>query len=239
MTSSRTVGSRAATGAGRVIAAAVSVVARARPADKPMHPRGQVLTGRLRLLGGADTGAGLLDEAGEAEVLVRFSRSVGLPAPWPDVNGLAVRLPAPSARRQHADVLMSSTGRGRLTRYFLRPTLRARGPFVGTLIPYRSPSGPVHLGAQQVDARTWHLVWAHPASSTWTPYAVLTLSEEPGRDLAMSFDAVAEGPAGLEVPDWHRRLRGPSYAVARRLRGVDATHDATQDATQDAAQDAT
>jgi hypothetical protein len=224
-------GSRVATSTGRVIAAAVSGLGRVRPADKPMHPRGEVLSARLTRHGGAGTGAAFLDEPGEADVLVRFSRSVGLPAPWPDVDGLAIRVPTPDADREHADVLMSTTGQGRLTRYLLAPTLRERGSFLCTLLPYRSPSGPLHLGARAVDADTWHLVWAHPRSASWTPYAVLALSAEPGRDLAMSFDAVAAGPPGLGVYGWHQRLRGPSYAAARRLRGADTTYETTFEPT--------
>lgn len=215
----------AVTGVGRVIAAVVAAVGRLRPADKPMHPRGLVLGARLTRTGGATTGSVFLDEAGADEVLVRFSRSLGTPAPWPDVNGLAIRVPTPDGPREHADVLLSTTGRGRLTRYLLVPTRRDRGPFLGTLVPYRSATGAIHLGARPVDEHTWDLVWARPRSSRWTSYGVLALATDPGRDLAMSFDAVAGGPPGLRVPEWHRRLRGPSYAAARRGRGADTTYD--------------
>jgi hypothetical protein len=213
-------GDRLATALGRVLATLVSVLDRVRPADKPMHPRGVVLTARLRRHGGAGTGAAHLDDAGDDAVLVRFSRSLGLPAPWPDVDGLALRVPTPGGVRAHADVLMSTTGRGRLSRYALLPTTRPRSAFLSTLVPYRSPTGLVHLAARAVDEHTWELGWARPRSPVWTAYAVLRLDDEPGRDLALSFDAVVAGPPGLVVPAWHRRVRGPSYAVARRRRGV-------------------
>ncbi len=211
--------------AGRVVAAVVSGLARARRADKPMHPRGQVTTARLTRLGGAGTGAGFLDQPGDDEVVVRFSRSLGLPAPMPDVNGLAIRVLTPGGPREHADVLLSGTGRGRVSRYVLRPSFRDRGGFLGTLVPYASPTGPLHLGVRQVDARTWELLWSRPSWATWRTYGVLVLGDRPARDLALSFDAVVCAPPGLAVPEWHRRLRGPSYAAARRLRGAATTYE--------------
>lgn len=213
-------------GAGHVLAGAVTLLTR-RPADKPMHPRGEVLTARLRRTGapGEPTGAAFLDEAGDDEVLVRFSRSVGLPAPWPDVNGLAVRVPTADAAAPHADVLLSGTGHGRLTRYLLAPSRRDRGRFLGTLVPYGSPVGAVHLGARALDDTTWELAWAR-AGSGWTRFATLELDDAPGRDLAISFDAVTVAPPGLEVYGWYRRLRGPSYAAARRARGTTSPYDA-------------
>lgn len=191
-----------------------------------MHPRGTVLAARLTRLAGGDSGAGYLDGSGqdaehdEHDVLVRFSRSLGWGAPLPDVNGLAVRVPRPGdAEHPYADVLMSTTGRGRWSRYSLVPTLHERGPFLGTLLPHRSPTGPVHLGAQAVGATTWELSWARPRE-TWRPYARLELDDVPGIDLALTFDAVRIGPPGLEVYGWHRAVRGPSYAAARRSRGL-------------------
>lgn len=217
-------GEAAARGAGRAIATVVAGLARVRSVDKPMHPRGEVLRARLRVAGGTTTGIGLFDEPAEHDVLVRFSRSIGLPAPWPDVDGLALRVPTPGASHPHADVLMSTTGQGRVGRFLLLPTLGERSGFLSTLLPYRSPRGPVLLGARAISSSTWDLVWARPGSS-WLTWGTLGLTDEPGRDLDLSFDAVGAGLPGLDVYDWHRRLRGPSYATARRLRGTVSPHD--------------
>lgn len=224
---------RVSAGTGRVVGGAVALLSRVRRVDKPMHPRGYVAPAALRRQGGHGgaaerSGAAFLDEAGEDDVLVRVSRSIGLPAPWPDVNGIAIRVPSPDAPGGTADVLLSSTGDGRLTKYLLAPTLRETGGFCGTLLPYGSPTGPVHLGARQRDALTWELSWsrAWAAGSAWTPFATLELdptavAAREDRDLA--FDAVRAAPPGLEVLGWHRRLRAPSYAAARRSRGDLAT----------------
>jgi hypothetical protein len=48
-----------------------------------------------------------LDDPGTDVGIVRFSRAAGLPAPVPDVLGLALRLGA--AGRQH-DLLLATTG---------------------------------------------------------------------------------------------------------------------------------
>ncbi len=206
----------ATSGAGAAVAGAIGLLARVRRVDKPMHPRGEVLLARLHRVGGATTGAAFIDEPGDDEVLVRFSRSIGLPAPWPDVNGLALRVPAPGAPGGHADLLMSGTGSGRWLRYVLAPSLRERG-FVGTLLRYGTPTGPVHLAARPLDDVTWELAFARPGAG-WTAFGRLELGSMPARDLDLSFDATAGGPDGLTVPEWHRRLRGPAYAAARRVR---------------------
>lgn len=221
---------RVSAGTGRVVGGAVALLSRVRRVDKPMHPRGYVAPAVLRRHGTSAerSGAAFLDEAGEDDVLVRVSRSIGLPAPWPDVNGVAIRVPSPDAAGGTADVLLSGTGDGRLTRYLLAPTLRETGGFCGTLLPYGSPTGPVHLGARQQDAVTWQLVWsrAWAPGSAWTSFAVLELDPSAvaaREDRDVAFDAVRAAPPGLEVLGWHRRLREPSYAAARRSRGDLAT----------------
>lgn len=213
---------------GRVLAGGVAGLSRLRSTEKPMHPRGSVATASLRRYGGAVSGAAFLDTPGRDDVLVRTSRSVGLPAPWPDVDGLAVRVPTDDGG--HADVLLSGTGRGRVTRYLLAPARHARTTFLGCLVPFRSPSGPVLLGADPTADGGWDLSWARPWGS-WHRFA--TLEPYDGRhgstpgDAPVAFDPVSTAPDGLEVYPWHRRIRGPGYAAARRSRSQE--HRATPD----------
>lgn len=209
----------AAGAAGSVIGGAFGLVARVRRAEKPLHPRGDVEIGRLVRRGhdAAPTGSAFLDGTGDDEVLVRRSRAVGLPAPLPDVNGLAVRVPRSDGRV--GDLLLSGTGRGRLTRYLLSVQLHEASGHVGTLVPYLTPTGPVHVGARAVTADQLVLAWARPGQD-WHDIAELRLTDEPGTDLSVSFDAIEHPCEGLEPYDWYRRLREPSYAVARRSRGV-------------------
>jgi hypothetical protein len=56
------------------------------------------------------TGVAWLDEAGTNQVAVRLSRSLGLPAPHPDILGMALRIPTQPG--QFGDVLLATTGTG-------------------------------------------------------------------------------------------------------------------------------
>lgn len=203
---------------GQVLRAATGIVS-ARPADKPLHPRGSVVPGTLHRSGAdARTGAAWLDQAGDDQVVVRLSRAVGLPAPLPDIVGLAVRVPTEDGR--YGDLLLASTGLGRLTRYTLTA---ARSPYarpLTTLLPYRTPAGAVLLSAVFRDQTTVGFAWA-TGTGRWHHFAELVLHEEPvdEADRLLSFDPVRNALPGLETYDWVRRLREPAYATARRSRG--------------------
>lgn len=208
--------SSAASAGGSLLAGATRVVAAVRPAAKPLHPRGVVRTGRLRRRGSdAQAGVAWLDEPGTDEVLVRRSRAIGLPDGLPDIHGLAVRVPL--AQHGHADLLLASTGLGRLTRFTLTAARRPESRPMTTLMPYRSPTGPLLLAATAEDERV-ELAWARPNGS-WHTFGELVLGApaEAG-DALISFDPVRNPVPGLDSYDWVRRLREPAYATARRSR---------------------
>jgi hypothetical protein len=172
-----------------------------------------------------------LDVAQRDSVIVRLSRGAGLPPPWPDLLGLAVRVPADAG---DVDLLLSTTGSGSRTR--LLPLLRrdaATG--YGSIMGYRSRAGTLRLGAfaerthrpgdrvdPDGDAGAGGLVFVLAAargSGPWRPFARLTLADAlDGPDADVRFDAVRRPPPGL-VPDGPlARLRAPSYAAAQRER---------------------
>jgi hypothetical protein len=219
---------------GQALRAAAGALAALRPTPKPLHPAGTVLLATLRRFGGPGTSSSpWLDSAAEDPVLVRISRAVGLPSPVPDVFGLALRVPLDAGR--HGDVLFASTGLGRVTRFTL--TL-GRTPYsrpMTTLLPYRTPSGPVLLGAvfarprggehaardrpSDGRPRLVDLSWARPGGA-WHQFARLELPDPTvGDDALVSFDPVLNPLTGLSTYGWVRRLREPSYVVARRSRG--------------------
>lgn len=208
----------ASTLGGSVLAAATAGLASARLAAKPLHPRGQVVAGRVFRRGSAErTGVPWLDEAGEDDVVVRVSRAIGLPGALPDVHGLAVRVPTGDG---YGDLLLATTGAGRVSRFVLTPTRHPRGRPMTTLLPYRSASGPVVLVAEPFGSEVFELSWAHGAGP-WHAFADLRLS---GREVDpdVSFDAVRHQLPGLEQYPTVRRLREPAYATARHARGEDA-----------------
>jgi hypothetical protein len=210
-----------ATAGGRLLRAATAVVAAARSAAKPLHPRGDLVHGTLSRSGAVPpTGVPWLDDPGEDDVLVRLSRAVGLPAAVPDIHGLALRMPTTQG---YGDVLLASTGAGRATRFVLTASRRPGGRPMTTLLPYRTPTGPVLLGATEESRGRWALAVATP-QGPWRRFATLTLSQ--ARDEGdVSFDPVRNTVPGLEVPDWVRRLREPAYRTARRSRTDEPTTD--------------
>ena len=203
--------------AGVALAAASGAVAAVRSARKPLHPRGAVVAAQLRRHGTTPaTGASWLDERSVDEVLVRRSRAIGLPALAPDVHGLALRVPLPGGG--HGDVLFASTGLGRLSRFVLTASRSPYGRPMTTLLPYRTPQGPVLLSATATAENQFDLAVASPAGS-WRPFATLVLSSTGGADRLVSFDPLRNELPGLRNYDWVRRLREPAYLVARRSRG--------------------
>ncbi|MGY1841993.1 phosphodiesterase [Modestobacter sp. SYSU DS0875] len=215
--------------AGRAVARPLVALTRVRRA-KPMHPHGVLFRARVERTGpAAPWGVDWIDDPGEQEALVRLSRGAGLPRTLPDVLGLALRLPDGGPGGRPVDLLLSSTGRGRLTR--LVPVLRRDAAATyGSIMAYRTPVGPVTLAA-----------WARPATlpsdratlavrapgtvftlaaaldrGPWEPFArvVLGAPHEPP-DPPLHFDAVVDHPPGLVPDGLIARFRRPAYAAVR------------------------
>lgn len=191
-----------------------------RSSDRPLHPRGEWWTGTLRRTGGAvPTGAEWLDASGEDDVLIRFSTAVGLPGWCPDIQGVAIRVPVRGDELggAHADVLLASTGAGRLTRYVLRPARTGHGSPYTSLLPYRGPHGAIHVGMRGAGSGRYELAHAG-VRGEWTVFAELELHDSADASAAedvMRFDPVLAPPPGLGQYDWAVRLREPAYSAAR------------------------
>ena len=201
---------------GRVLAVPLGAVARRR-SGKPMHPRGVVLHGVLDHTGSTPPrGVPWLDEPGRARALVRLSRGVGLPDRAPDLLGLAVHLPDDGI-----DLLLSSTGRGRVSRLLPVPR-RDPATAYGSIMGYRTTAGTVRLaavGERTSDDGLVFVLAAARGAGPWRLFARLTLGAAvPTRDPDVRFDAVRRPPPGL-VPDGPMAcLRAPVYARAREAR---------------------
>jgi hypothetical protein len=216
--------------AGRAVGLPLAALARWRH-GKPMHPRGVVFEGVLERHGSDPrTGVPWLDAAATDQVVVRLSRGAGLPAHWPDLLGLAVRIPGP----EPVDLLLSSAGRGRVGRVV--PVIRrdAAGVY-SSIMAYRSDAGPLRFAAFPRQAGVpsdpgplatavaraglgFTLVAAR-GLGPWRPVGRLGLGApaEP-RDPDVRFDAVAHPPPGLVADGPMARFRAPAYAAARAAR---------------------
>lgn len=206
----------AASVGGALLAGVTRLIDLARPARKPLHPRGRVAHARLDRLGLVPgIGVPFVDEAGADEVLVRQSRAIGLPAPWPDVQGLALRVPTGEGRR--GDLLLATTGWGRFSRYVLTVSRTPYGRPFTTLLPYRSAAGSVVLGARPSGDETMALA-VSVEGGPWRHFADLRISARGATDEEIAFDPVQHPVPGLEQYAWVRRLRAPAYRTAQAQR---------------------
>lgn len=224
-----------ATLVGRALGAGFATLAAVRR-PHPIHPHGVLLRGTLRRTGSAlQTGIRWIDEADPepVRVLARASRSAGVPPPLPDVIGLAVRFEGGSGT---ADLELASTGSGLLSRWWLLVHRSPSRAHLGSLLPYRSPSGPVLLAARtasptdlpmtpaaladRLETQPWRLrLHVARPRGTWHPFAELELEREPGPlDPLLRFDAGRHPLPGARQYEWVRRLRQPAYDRVRRRR---------------------
>ncbi|MBM9460758.1 hypothetical protein JK386_12665 [Nocardioides sp. zg-536] len=203
--------------AGRTLAAMTSGIAALRSADKPLHPEGEMRAGTLVRTGAVElTGASWLDDLGQDDVLVRVSHAIGLPGPVPDIEGLALRIPSAGDDDRYGDVLLATTGWNPLMRHVLVPAWSREQTFT-TLLPYRTLTGPVVLGARPLGPDDFELSWAR-LGKDWQAFGALHLAERLPEQTEVSFDPVLHVPDGLEQYPWVERLRERSYATARRAR---------------------
>lgn len=181
--------------------------------DKPLHPRGAVSEARLVRYGANRPWAvPLLDTPGESRCLVRVSRATGLPPPLPDIQGVALRVEEDGAP---VDLLFATTGTGRLSRYVLLPR-RSPHAAMTTLIPVRTPRGPLHLRLSPGPAGQWLLGAASPTARRWETVGRVVAAPDPGPDRLIRFDPVRHLPAGVRQYPWARAVRDPAYVQARR-----------------------
>ena len=207
----------AASVGGALLATATRTTAALRPAAKPLHPRGRVRQACLYRHGVEPAlGVEWLDTVAIDEVVVRESRAVGLPTAVPDIHGLAIRVPNPDGT--HGDLLLASTGWGRLSRFVLTASRTTYGRPMTTLLPYRTAAGPLLIGARSGGHETVELSWS-VGDGPWRHFADLRLSEQDADDADISFDPVLNRLPGLEQYGWVERLREPSYDEARADRG--------------------
>lgn len=216
---------------GRALRGLFAVVLQMRR-PRPIHVRGRNLEGELTWLGNpVKAGIAWIDaHEGPLPVVARLSRSVGLPAPLPDVIGLALRF---DTGGRPADLELASTGFGVPGRFVLLAHRAPSSARLGTLLPYRSSLGPLLICARTIEpeslpsggseldealtVRPWRLrlYFAHGAGK-WHPFAELSLRlTVPVPADERRFDAVRNPLPGAETYEWTRLLREPSYHLAQ------------------------
>jgi hypothetical protein len=213
--SGRTVSSRAAElaagAAGRALAAGLGTVALLRR-GKPLHPRGDICRAFVEVtdpLPGAGPFAG---STGTYAGLARHATAIGLPAPLPDVDGLALRFPVDD---RDADLLFAATGTGRWTQHLLAPHRSGATVPLTTLLPFETGAGRLVLGL--FPAGSGYDLRVSVRSGPWRPLGRVGLApldvEDPPE---LRFDPIRNTPPGLGIHPALVRLRDPAYVAARR-----------------------
>ena len=198
--------------------------------ERVIHARGRTLTGRLAVSGGAGTGSPLLDAPGSYDVLVRVSRSAGLPLPLPDVLGLAVRVLDAHGAGRHQDLLLDSTRPEPLLRRFPWIGRDHLGALHCSLLPYDVAGTRLLLGARALpgqgpaaldalpDELAYELLLATP-HGPWRPWGTLrtdgVLAAPLGRQTRFNPWVTGGGirPAG-PWQQWRRRSYDLSHVAS-------------------------
>lgn len=221
---------------GRVLQLGFGVAGLVRPAAKPLHPAGTLQPVTIRRFGLStdhQVGVPWIDEPGTTRAVARFSRATGLPQAVPDIHGLAIRMQRSDGTP--ADILLATTGLGPATRFVLMPSRSAFTNAYSTLIPYKTPRGPVLMAAipRAPGARSLDLAIAAPRGS-WIVFGVLEVDDpqdEHGErlgsgDESISFDPVLNQLDDLDYYAWATQLREGAYQAARWSRSRRASRGA-------------
>ncbi|MFB4313858.1 DUF1990 family protein [Actinomadura sp. 21ATH] len=212
----------------------------ARLRERPLHPRGLVFDATLVLHGTSRYwGVPLLDDRTELRGRARLSRAAGLPPPLPDVLGLALRWRQPQAGGEEAEatgeLLLATTGHGRLGRHLLRPASGWSPAFYGSLLAFRAGDRRILLGAVARRARNVPAGLAPLARAVeerpllldlvvatefgpWERFGELRLVElAPSDDGETTRFNPARNPVpGLLPAGLLQQVRGPTYAAVQR-----------------------
>jgi hypothetical protein len=158
---------------------------------KAVHPKGVVHEARLNVTGSeaAPAGAELLSTPAEHRAIIRFSRSLGLPRPLPDLLGISVRVPDAYGPGRHQDMLFVTSADIPIVHHIFLPAndLQQR-PYSGSL-PYRSGDEKYILGMLPAGADRFDLAVAAPMGR-FRPVAELHV----GARLAPELDALRFNP---------------------------------------------
>lgn len=188
-----------------------------------LHPRGVTFAGTAEI----HPAGGALGPVGERGVVVRLSRGIGLPHPWPDFNGVAVRFVDAHGPAHHQDVLLTTSFSPPVLRHtiFPWPTFSVLG--YSSVLTFETDDGPRVLRVTPLEAATLdaaaeqlplhvELEIAEPRGG-WTAAASITLDRvlAPEEAATVRFDpwttAETFRPRGLL-----NRLRAPAYEGSRR-----------------------
>jgi hypothetical protein len=208
---------------------------------KAVHPHGAVYEAELAVPGYGDAvgHTGLFSTPGRRPALVRFSRSIGLPRPLPDLLGMSVRIPDAYGSGRHQDFLLVSSVDAPLVHHLFVPASDVQQRPYSSSLPYRMgdrtlivgalprPDSPRFEGGTELErlaaaAATGRLAFDLAVAEVlgrFRPVAKLKV----GAPLAPEADALRFNPwntgGGLEPIGVLNRLRDYAYPLSQRTWG--------------------
>ncbi len=214
---------------GRLVAPTFRLLTRLRGA-RVFHPHGRAYATEVEVAPTAPIAAG------RYQGIVRLSRGVGLPEPWPDVMGLAVRVLNADGVGGLQDLLLVSSLPAVGGRHLILPGRGYGGAFYSSVLPVRTGSRTVIVGARPVwtghpqplarlaeidravggALRGFDLLLARPLGA-WSHLARVHLTRPlpAGDGEALRFDPYHQA-AGLAPVGVLNALRRRSYAASQR-----------------------
>lgn len=222
--------------AGLTIGAVLAGLAAAR-GGKAVHPDGVVYAAQLEVHGtpGAPPAAQLLARRAKHRAIVRFSRSLGLPRPVPDLLGLSLRIPDAYGDGCHQDFLLVTSADLPLAHHIFLPALDVQQRPYTSSLPYRAggdlfligvvprrdsprPRGEDEFCHLQTAADTGRLAFdlaVAPLMGRFQPVGTLRM----GRGLPQELDALRFNPwntgGGLEPAGWLNGARDRAYKLSQ------------------------
>src|SRR5688500_9104172 len=135
--------------AGWAVSGALAAVAAARR-GKAVHPHGAVHRATLRVPGdpAAPRAARLFSDRGEHDAIVRFSRSLGLPRPLPDLLGMSIRVLDVYGDARHQDLLLVTSVDLPLVHHVFVPAADAQDRIYSSSLPFSAGEERFLIGAR-------------------------------------------------------------------------------------------
>lgn len=247
--------------AGWGVAAVLGGVAAAR-GGKAVHPDGIVHDARVVIDGSADAppGSSLLSEPREHAAIVRFSRSVGLPRPVPDLLGLSLRVLDAYGPDEHQDVLVITSLDIPVLHHLFVPATDAQQRVYSSSLPYRAgdrsfllgvlpdptsprPGGEDEFARVRAAAATGELrfgLGVAPVGGRFRRVGTIHVGAPRSPELdALRFNPVEHTGGGLQPAGALNRMRAMAYPLSQRGWGArDHKADAQERADRAVAADA-
>lgn len=131
---------------------------------KAVHPKGVVHAANLTIDEGnpAPTAARLLSQPKQHDAIVRFSRSLGLPHPLPDLFGISLRVTDAYGPNAHQDLLMVTSADVPILHHIFLPTTGIEKRPYSSSLPFEAGGERFVVGALPRSPTRFDLAIARP-----------------------------------------------------------------------------